>query len=329
MNTKDFEKESENRWPEKLLHGVRLGKYTSYKIGGPADYFFEAREVSEIADMILIAQKYSIPYLIIGGGTNILISDTGVRGLVIKNSSSGVRIVGIRGKKVSGEVCPEEVFVESASGVLMNKVVRFTIEEGLSGLEYHLGLPGSVGGAVSMNAKWMKDRSYVGDVVYQGTVINEKGIVERWNRGDFHFGYGVSALSDSANILLSVVFRCIRSDKHELWEKADRSVSYRRETQPNGISAGCTFKNISESDAILFGLPDHTTSVGKLIDMCGLKGHTVGGAMISPVHGNFIVNTGGATGADVIELMTYIEEVIRKRFGITLVREVKCIGDFT
>lgn len=330
MNTLDtFEKEMDSRWPMKMSRDVPLARYSSFKIGGPADYFLEARETQDIIDAVTLARKHAVPFTIIGGGTNILIADKGIRGLVIKNSTSGVRFVGIRGKRNVGDSRLEEVFVEAESGVPMNKVVRFTIEEGLGGLEHHLGLPGSVGGAIAMNAKWMKERAYVGDSVYQGTVLNEKGIVEPWDRGDFHFEYGKSALSDSAVILLSVIFRCIRSDKETLWKKANESISYRRASQPSGLSSGCVFKNITESDAILFGLPDHTTSVGKLIDMCGMKGKRVGGAIISPVHANFIMNTGSATASDVIELMNAMEEEIRKRFGISLVREVKCIGDFS
>ena len=328
MNASAFFLAIDSRFPGRAKKNEPLAKFTTYKIGGPADVFFDARTPEEIVDVVGMAKKYDVPYFLMGGGTNILISDKGLQGLVIKNSSSTIRVVGIRGKKISGEKGLEEVFVETDSGTPMNKIVRFTIEEGLSGLEYHLGLPGTVGGAVAMNSKWMKERSFVGDVVYQGKVLDQNGDVEEWKKEDFHFGYGTSSLADSGKILLSVTFRLVRSDKNALWEVGNQSVQYRRESQPNGQSAGCTYKNISDSDAILYNLPDHTRSVGKLIDMCGLKGKKIGGAMISPTHGNFILNTGGARASDVVELMQCIEKEIQTRFGILITREVKYIGEF-
>lgn len=312
----------------KVKEQVMLGPYTTLKIGGPADLFIEAASVSEVVRFALEARKVAVPYFVLGGGSNILIGDKGVRGLVIKNNSQQITIKGMKGNASSG-IVERQVFVEADTGVSINKLVRFTVEEGLAGLEMHLGLPGTVGGAIFMNSKWTNPTGYVGDVVYQATILTPKGTIESVPKTYFQFGYDTSSIQKTHDIVLTVVFSLTSFSKEALWERANASIGYRRESQPQGIkSAGCTFKNISMATAIAHAVPNSCTSAGFLVDHIGLKGLTAGGAMISPQHANFIVNTGKATAKDVIQLIETARQKVREQFGVVLEEEIVRVGEF-
>lgn len=312
----------------KKIKNEPLARYTTLKIGGPADFFYEAKTVDELTEAICDARKLGIPVFILGGGTNILIGDRGIRGLVIKNATDRIAIAGVKGKLESGEN-KGTVFVEADSGVIMNKLVRFTIEEGLSGLEMQLGLPGTVGGAMYMNSKWTRPPGYVGDSVYQATILTPSGEVKVVPHSYFQFGYDKSIIQESADIVLRVVFSLKRVPKEKLWETANSVMAYRKETQPQGVfSPGCTFRNITKSQAISIPTPNHTTSAGFLIDHAGLKGKRVGDAQISPIHANFIINLGKATAADVVKLIETARSEVNKQFGVTLREEIVRVGEF-
>jgi len=316
------------KFGNKIKQDIVLAPYTTYKIGGPADLFFDAQTKEELCDVIVAAHTLHIPYFLLGGGTNILVGDKGFRGLVIKNNTNQITVVGMKGK-AGKDAHTESVYVEADSGVLFNRLVRFTVEEGLGGLEMHLGLPGSVGGAIYMNSKWMQKKAFVGDVVHQGIILDDKNTIKIVPRSYFQFQYGKSFLQESTDIVLSVVFSLTKANKDELWKIANESVSYRQKTQPQGFpTAGCVFKNISLADALSQGTPDHTTSTGRLIDVVGLKGKKIGDAEFSPVHANFIVNHGHATANDVIELMQIAKKKIQETFGITLTEEIQKVGEF-
>lgn len=321
-------KKLQQKFGTNLREHVLLAPFTTFHIGGPADYFLETRSQDDLAQAIILARELHVPFFILGGGSNILIGDKGFRGLVIKNATHAIAIKGAKGA-ISGGVKTGSVFVEADSGVPFNLLVRFTIDEGLQGLEMHLGLPGSVGGAVYMNSKWMNSPSYVGDAVYQARILTPKNEINTVPKGYFRFEYGKSVIQKSGDIILSVVFELNRGDKNVLWKRANESIEYRKNTQPQGIqTAGCIFKNITPSEAILAQTPDHTTSSGYLIDHAGGKDLSVGGAKVSPVHANFIVNTGNATASDVLQLMSIISERVLKQFGVTLKEEVIRIGEF-
>ena len=305
-----------------------LAPYTTYKVGGPADLFIEAKIVETIVTAVTLARQYGIPFVLLGGGSNILIGDKGFRGLVIRNATKGIAVRGMKGAITKG-ITDGSVYVEAESGVPFNSLVRYTVEEGLQGLEMHLGLPGTVGGAVYMNSKWMHPPSYIGDRVYQATILTVAGEVKNVTKEYFRFSYGSSVLQKSGDILLSVLFELKRGDKEALWKTANESMEYRRVSQPQGVkTAGCVFKNISLVEAVAAGTPNHTTSSGYLIDKSGGKTITVGGAAVSPVHANFIVNTGSATAHDMVQLIETIKEKVNEKFDITLVEEVLRIGDF-
>lgn len=303
-----------------LLKHEPLGKYTTFKIGGPADYFYHAKTVDGLVSAIVLGRKLSLPVFTLGGGTNILIGDRGFRGLVVKNSTRGIFLRGVKN---------ERVFVEADSGVVMNQFVRYTVEEGLAGLEMQLGLPGTVGGAVYMNSKWTHPTGYVGDGVYQAKILTPENEVKVVPKSYFQFAYDTSSIQKTKDIVLSVVFALRRVSKEDLWKIANESVRYRHATQPQGVhSPGCTFRNISEAEALSVPTPNHTTSAGFLVDHAGCKGMHVGDAWVSDVHANFIINKGDATAADVVQLIEKIRAKVYAQFGVRLEEEIVRVGEF-
>ena len=308
-----------------LLQHEPLGKYTTFKIGGPADYFYDAKTVDTFVDAISLGRKRNLPIFILGGGTNILIGDKGIRGLVIKNSTNSIRMKGAKGSVTGSRV----VFVEADSGVNFNFLVRFTVEEGLSGLEMHLGLPGTVGGAIFMNSKWTHPTGYVGDAVYQAEILTSENTRITVPNSYFHFGYDTSSIQKTKDIVLKVVFSLQSDTKERLWNIANESISYRRHSQPQGVfTAGCAFQNISAAAALVAHTPNQTTSAGFLIDHAGLKGMRIGDAEISSVHANFIVNRGAATAADVVQLIELVRAKVKEQFGVLLAEEIIRVGEF-
>lgn len=305
-----------------------LGPLTTFKIGGPADLFYEARTGDQLRYAIVEARKLDVPVFILGGGSNILIADKGIRGLVIKNIMNHIAIKGMKVQK-RGLHEQKIVFVEADSGVPMNMLVRFTIEEGLCGLHMHLGLPGSVGGALYMNSKWTHPQGYVGDCVYQARIVTKTGEEKIVPQSYFQFAYDTSSIQNSKDIVISVIFSLTVDNKDMLWSLANKSIIHRKNTQPQGVfTAGCTFRNLSLAESILTSTPNRTTSAGYLLDHAGLKGMMVGGAMISSVHANFIVNTGKATASDVIELIEIAKTKVKEQFGVVLQEEIERIGEF-
>lgn len=307
---------------------VPLSLYSTLKVGGKADLFYVAHTTSELVKAYQEALSLHIPVIVLGGGSNLLIGDNGIRGLVIKNMSKEIIVRGMKGKYLQGEPTGT-VYVEADSGVIFNSFVRWSIEEGYKGIEMHLGLPGSVGGAMYMNSKWTNPPGAIGDVVHQAQLLTVKGEVITVPASYFQFAYDTSILQKTKEIVLSVTFEFERESKDILWEIANRSIAYRRESQPQGVfTPGCTFRNIREADALAIPTPGNTTSAGFLIDAAGLKGHTVGRAQISPVHANFIVNLGGATAKDIVTLISFVKERVKQKFGVQLEEEIIKIGEF-
>lgn len=325
--TKSFE-ELSREFGTIVRQSVPLASYTTYKIGGPADILIEARSAEEMVSVIRKVREMSLPLTILGGGTNILVGDKGVRGVVIKNLAKRIIMRAVTGKKKSG-IETRVAYVEADSGVLLNSLVRYTVEEGLSGLEMHLGLPGTVGGAIYMNSKWTAPEGYVGDCVYSATVLTPQNEITVVDASHFNFAYDYSELQKNGEILLSVIFELTIGDKVKLWEIANNSISHRRSTQPQGVrSAGCTFKNLTQKQAHEHKTPEFTVSAGYLIDSVGLKGTVSGDAMISDAHANFIVNKGRATASDVLQLIYRAKEQVKLRYGIELEEEIVLVGEF-
>lgn len=307
---------------------ISLAPFTTFKIGGPAEFFYEARTVSELVDAVIKARKMGLVVTVLGGGTNVLIGDKGIRGLVIKNNTDAITIRGMKGRYRAGRK-DGSVYVEADTGVLFNKFVRFTVDEGLGGLEAHLGLPGTVGGAIFMNSKWTKPVSYVGDVVFQATILTSENETKIVDKSFFRFDYDSSVIQKTKDVVLRVVFVLTPGEKDDLWKIANQSIAYRRVSQPQGVkSSGCTFRNLSQAEAMLVSSPNQTTSAGFLVDHAGLKGAAVGDAQISSVHANFIVNNGRAKASDVVELIERARKKVKEQYGIELQEEIVRLGEF-
>ncbi|MFZ2199165.1 MAG: UDP-N-acetylmuramate dehydrogenase [Microgenomates group bacterium] len=311
---------------DRLKKDEPLSKHTYFKLGGPADYLYEANTTEELIASVQSAILYKVPYLVIGGGSNIIVRDAGFRGLVIKNKSKQIQLKGFAGGVEKGHLDLKEAIVEADSGVPANLLIRYTLDQGLSGLEDMLGLPGTVGGAVYNNSHHLG--KLFGDHIIEVTVLDLEGKIKKYTQKECKFDYDYSIFHKTKEIVLSASFQMKRGDKDALWVVANAAVKRRATSQPLGSpSSGCIFKNIPLADAMRLGTPDTTQSVGYLLDKAGLKGLRVGGAYVSDVHANFIVNDGTATSQDVLDLIAQIKTNIKEKYGVDLTEEVIIIGD--
>jgi UDP-N-acetylmuramate dehydrogenase len=308
-----------------------LSPYTTLKIGGPARYFARVTSQKELILLIEKAQEYKIPYFILGGGTNTLISDSGVDLLVIKNDTNAIRMTAVAGiRKASDILSPQKkVFLEVDSGVGVNRLVRYTLDEGLSGLETFLGQPGSVGGGIYMNAHNMKWGTFIGDRVHSAKIVTHKGEIKVVDKSYFKFGYDESVIQKTKDTVVSIIFMLESKEKEEIWKVGNDVSEYRKKTQPWGVlSAGCTFRNIAKSDAMRLATPNYTTSAGYLIDSVGLKGTQIGGCTVSDSHANFITVKPQSKASDMIQLISVVSKKVYKKFRIRLKPEIVMLGEF-
>lgn len=309
---------------EKVKLNEPLAKHTYFKLGGPADVMYEALTSDELLSAVQAAVNFKIPYMVIGGGSNIIVSDKGFRGLIIKNKTGSIQLKGFTGSATKGKVDLKEVIVQADSGVPANKLIRYTVDEGLEGLEKFLGLPGSVGGAVYNNSHHIDE--LIGDRIVEVVVIDAQGNLKKYQNDDMKFDYDYSILHKTKEIVVTASFQLKRGDKNILWETATAAVKRRSATQPLGKpSSGCIFRNIPLADKMRLGVP--TSSAGYLIDKAGLKGTRVGGAEVSDVHANFITNDGTATTQDVLGLVEVVKKEIKAKYGVNLEMEVFVVGE--
>ena len=292
---------------------VPLAPLTSFGIGGPADHLFDAHTTDELVLAVRIAREGGIPVTLVGGGSNVLVADRGIRGLVVRPRAKQIASAGDR------LACAD-------AGVTINGLVRWTISRGLGGLEAWAGTPGTIGGAVHGNAHY--GGHLIGEWVSSVSLLRRDGRVTDVPQSEMAFGYDSSRLQTTGEILLQAVVRVVPDcDPAALRTVARQSLVHRKRTQPLHLrSAGCAFKNPDPArDRLPAGTP---WSAGALIDLAGLKGRTVGGACVSTVHANFIVNQGGATAADVRALIEICRREVFARFGVQLRDEVVCLGEF-
>lgn len=309
---------------EKILGSNRIrlnesmSEHTTFKIGGTAEFYLEVSNLDDLVKVVKTAYKLRIPVFILGGGSNIIVSDEGIKGLVIKNNCRKFLLMSMTGKvknqSANWRVGLEKALVYAESGVIMNQLVRFTVEQGLSGLEYQLGLPGTVGGAIFMNSNFPRENVFAGSNLFKAKILNQKGEVREVDKSYFKFAYDQSILQETGEIVLSVVFKLNSMDKKILWERGMKTLEWRNKTQPKGASAGCIFRN------------PKITSAGYLIDKAGLKGREQGKAVISGLHANFMLNKGGAKAEDILELINLARDEVYKKFGVNLSLEVRKIG---
>lgn len=311
---------------QRIRSNEPMSAHTTFKIGGAAQYYIDVSTIDDLVKAVTLAHKLSIPVFVFGGGSNVIVADAGIKGLVIKNNCRKFEVASVVGKVKNQKIGVEKALVYAESGVIMNQLVRFTIEEGYGGLQYQLGLPGTVGGAIYMNSNWPKEGAYVGDYLYRARLLTKEGEIKEVDQSYFRFGYDASILQQSGEIVLSVVFMLTPQDKKKLWEKAMEALEYRSKSQPKGSSAGCTFRNISVVEALHIPTPQQVRSSGFLIDKVGLKGKRIGDAMISDMHANFILNMGQAKAEDVLALVDLVKQEVQNKFHVQLHLEVKKVG---
>ena len=285
-----------------LLPAEPMTKHTSFHIGGPAELMAQPQSEAELQSLLLKAAEAAVPVTLVGNGSNLLVRDKGIRGLVIKLGSM------LRDIKVSGNV------LTFGSGVSLAQASKKAAELGLSGMEFAVGIPGSIGGAVYMNAG-----AYDGEiskVVKSVRVMDAAGEVSELSAGELDFGYRHSALQGSGKIVTSVTVELSAGDKQAIAEKMADFSNRRITKQPLELpSAGSMFKRPPGYFA------------GTLIDQTGLKGYTVGGAQVSTKHAGFVVNIGGATAADVLQLISDVQAKVFAAHGVHLEPEVLVLGE--
>jgi len=271
-----------------------LDKYCTLKVGGPADFFCKAKDIETLKNLINFAKNASLPYFILSGGSNVLFDDKGFRGLVIKMDLKNL------------EIKDEEITADA--GVIVALMMNKASSSGLTGLEKWIGLPGTIGGAVRGNAGC--NGLETKDILVKATLLNpETGEIHEEKNEYFGFGYRDSKIKHSDEIILNATFRLKKGEP----QKVENPRVF---TQPKGMSAGSFFKN-----------PSPENPAGMLIDKAGLKGTRIGNAQISDVHGNFILNLGGATTKDIKDLVALAKSTVKEKFDIELEEEVKIVGE--
>jgi len=318
--------------PLRVYENELLSKHSYFKIGGPADLFFEAKSVEDLTLAMKSAAALDIPFIVLGGGANVLVADDGFRGIVIKNKTDGVKLVGIKGTASRQGTGVREALIWAASGTLMNRLARFTIDQELEGLEFLLSVPGTVGGGVKINSHYEVDKGeFIGNALVLATLFDPRSKETRQVSGSyFEFTYDHSKIQETGEIVLDATFKLKRTaNKDSLWQKATEDVKRRNEEQPIGVAcSGCVFRNIDHSDAMRLATPNMTTSTGYIIESLGFKGMKVGGAQVSDRHANYILNVNEARAKDVRTLIDLIKEKARKTYSLDLVEEIFYVGNF-
>jgi UDP-N-acetylmuramate dehydrogenase len=286
----------------KVKRNEPLANYTTIKIGGPADVLVEPNDVESLKKTMDIIRKHGVKWRAIGRGSNLLVSDLGIEGVVIK-LGDGFADLAINGTEVT-----------VGGGYSLIKLATIISKQGLSGLEFAGGIPGSVGGAVYMNAG--AHGSDMSKIVKKAQILFEDGSIEWLSNEEMEFSYRTSVLQHKRpGICIAAVLQLKEGKREEIVVEMQKNKDYRRETQPwNYPCAGSIFRN---------PLPNYA---GKLIETAGLKGYSIGGAKISEQHANFIVNTGNAKAEDVLNLIQHVKNTIHELYGIHLQTEVEIIG---
>jgi UDP-N-acetylmuramate dehydrogenase len=288
---------------EAILFDVPMSQYTTFRVGGNVEALYRARNLEELKEMMAFLMDEGIPYLIIGRGSDLLVRDGGLTGIAIILDGSFASIE---------DATVAEPYISAGAGLVLDKLVDFCTERGLAGAEFLAGIPGTVGGGVAMNAG--SEGQEIKDLIREVTVLTGGGVVERRDSLSLKFTYRGLDL-DPGEIILNAMLN-LRFDKPaSIRKRVISKVKHRKDRFPVDMpSAGSIFKNPEGNHA------------GRLIDAVGLKGRTIGEAMISPKHANFIVNTGKASASDIVALMDLAIVKVRETFDIELIPEIKIVG---
>lgn len=290
-----FEKLKQITSEENIYINEPMSKHTTFKTGGTADFLVIPQNKEELIDLLKLDAKKTI----IGNGSNLLVKDGGIRGLVIKTT-------GLKNYKIEGE------YIIAESGLSLSKLSNIAKDNSLTGLEFACGIPGTLGGAVMMNAG-----AYGGEM---SNIVRETEFADIYGNvlytSNHEFGYRKSIFMDKSYIVLESKIRLEKGNKEEIEAKMKELMQKRNEKQPiNMPSAGSTFKRPEGYFA------------GKLIEDAGLKGYKIGGAEVSTLHAGFIINSGNATSEDILNLIKYVQDKVKEKFDVTLEPEVRIIGE--
>lgn len=272
-----------------------------FKVGGPADILLTPTSIDQLSETVKVCNENNIPYYVIGNGSNLLVKDGGIRGVVI--TLTKLDKIQSKGNLIKAE-----------AGVMLKDVSERAVENSLTGFEFACGIPGSVGGAVFMNAG-----AYDGEiknVILEAEVLDSDGNIIILNRDELDLGYRTSKVMKENFIVLSAIFQLELGDKEKIQDRVNELTRKREEKQPLEYpSAGSTFKRPEGYFA------------GKLIQDAGLKGYSIGGAAVSEKHSGFVINKGGATAKDILNLIEHIQNEVKKQFGVDLHPEVRILGE--
>ena len=288
---------------ERVLVDEPMKKHTTFRVGGNADYFIMPKNGQEVKKIVALCKEAEIPYYILGNGSNLLVGDKGYRGVIIQiyKEMNGIQIEGDR--------------VKAQAGALLSRVGTATLEAELTGFEFAAGIPGTVGGAVVMNAG-----AYGGemkDIIANATVLTQDGDIITINKEDLELGYRTSVIAKKGYVVLEAEYQLQKGDREAIRARMDELKVQRVTKQPLEYpSAGSTFKRPEGYFA------------GKLIQDAGLRGFQVGGAEVSEKHCGFVINKDQATAADIRELMRQVSDKVMQEFGVKLEPEVKTLGEF-
>lgn len=289
---------------ENLYYDEPMAKHTSFKIGGPADVFIKVDNIEELKEILDLSKKNQIPLTIIGNGSNLLVTDKGIRGITAKLNLKDIEIKNENNKQI----------IKVEAGVPVGLLAQKLLKEEITGFEELSGIPGTIGGAVIMNAG--AHRKELKDILKKVTAMDYNGNIHEFTNEECLFSYRNSRFQKEKYIILQATLELEKGNSTEIKEKMDEYMQFRKEKQPIEYpNAGSTFKRGE----------DFVTA--KLIDEAGLKGYKVGGAQVSEKHAGFIVNVDNATAKDVIELTDYIKEKIEEKFGKKINLEIQIIGE--
>ena len=287
---------------EKIFENEPMKKHTSFKIGGPADVYIKATSIDDVKQVIEISNKNNVPLFIIGNGSNLLVNDQGIRGIVLK----------IEMNKTTISQKKDEVYVKAECGITMAALAYELLQQSITGFEELSGIPGTIGGAIKMNAgahgKEMKD------VVFSTTYIDMNEYIHTITNKEHNFEYRNSMFSSNNFIILETTLILKNGNKEKIKSAMEKYSACRKEKQPlEHPNAGSTFKRGD----------DFITA--RLIDECGLKGYTIGGAQVSTKHAGFIINNNNATAEDVLKLIEYVQKEVYKKTGKKIELEIQVI----
>ena len=293
----------------RLLENEPMAKHITFRTGGPADWYAYIENVEMLQRVIALCKQFDVPYYVIGNGSNVLVSDAGIRGVVLRLSGEFDEIT-------LNESVPEGICrITAGAGAMLSRLAMAAGKKGFTGLEFAGGIPGTIGGAVLMNAG-----AYGGeikDTLRAVEVLTEDGTIQRLSTEELNLSYRHSVLMETGGIVLKAYFTLTIRPKIQIFATMESYKKARQEKQPLEFpSAGSTFKRPTGYFA------------GKLIQDAGLKGYQIGGAMVSTKHAGFVINAGNATAKDVCGLIAHITKTVREQFGVTLEPEVRFLGEF-